>query len=115
MTVLRRQGYVAKVEFNARDQMFVGRVLGIDDVVGFHGASVDLLNKGFAIALKDYQAACQAFGRKAQRTHSGELRLRMSPRTHAKASMAAEARGMSLNAWIEEAMRRTARLDLGEV
>ena len=115
MTVLRRQGYVAKVEFDARDQLFVGRVLGIDDVVGFHGASVDLLVKGFALALDDYRAACAVFGRKPQRSHSGELRLRMSPRTHARAAMAAEARGMSLNGWIEEAMRRTARVDLGEV
>lgn len=115
MSVLRRRGYVAKVEFDGRDRVFVGRVLGIDDVVGFHGDSVDLLTKAFAIALDDYRAACRAFGRPAQRSHSGELRLRMAPRTHAKAVMAAEARGMSLNAWIEEAMRRTARLDLGEV
>lgn len=115
MTVLRRQGYVAKVEFSGHDQMLVGRVLGIDDVVGFHGDSVDALKKAFAIALDDYRLACRSLGRAAQRSHSGALRLRMSPRTHARAAMAAEARGMSLNAWIEEAMRRTARLDLGEV
>ena len=115
MTVLRLQGYVAKVAFDGRDQLLVGRVLGIDDVVEFHSDSVAGLATAFATALDDYQDACRLFGRTAQRTHSGELRLRMSPRTHAKASMAAEARGMSLNTWIEEAMRRMARLDLGEV
>ncbi len=115
MTVLRRRGYVAKVEFDARDRVLVGRVLGIDDAVTFHGDSVAMLEKAFAIALDDYGAACAALGRRAQRSHSGELRLRMSPRTHRIGAMAAEARGMSLNAWIEEAMLRTGRLDLGVV
>ncbi len=115
MNVLRRQGYAAMVEFDARDRVLVGRVLGIDDVVTFHGESVGMLEKAFAIALDDYRAACRALGRGAQRSHSGKLQLRMAPRTHRIAAMAAEARGMSLNAWIEEAMRRTGRLDLGEV
>ena len=115
MNVLRRRGYVAKVEFDGHDRVLVGRVLGIDDVVGFHGDSVAILDKAFAIALDDYQAACAALGRPAQRSHSGELRLRMSTKTHRVAAMAAEARGMSLNGWIEEAIRRTGRLDLGGV
>ena len=67
MTVLRRQGYVAKVEFDGRDQVFVGRVLEIDDVAGFRGASVDLLSYGFAIALDDYRAAKRRSGRMPRR------------------------------------------------
>ncbi len=47
MTVLRRDGYVAKVEFDGRDQLLVGRVLGIDDVVGFHSDSVAGLAMAF--------------------------------------------------------------------
>ena len=115
MNVLRRRGYAAKVEFDGRDRILVGRVLGIDDVVTFHGDSAMRVEQAFGIALADYEAACAALERRAQRSHSGELRLRMSPRTHRIAAMAAEARGMSLNAWIEEAMRRTGRLDLGMV
>ena len=115
MNVLRRRGYVARVEFDGRDRVLVGRVLGTRDVVGFHADSVAILEKAFGIALDDYEAACATLGRQAQRSHSGELRLRMSPRTHRIAAMAAEACGMSLNAWTREAMRRTGRLDLGVV
>ncbi|MBE7211096.1 MAG: toxin-antitoxin system HicB family antitoxin, partial [Gluconacetobacter diazotrophicus] len=43
---------------------------------------------------------------------SGNLRLRMRPRVHAQAVQAAAIRGLSLNAWIEEAILRTARLEV---
>ncbi len=62
MNVLRRRGYVARVEFDGRDRVLVGRVLGIDDVVGFHADSVAMLEKAFAIALDDYEAACRRWG-----------------------------------------------------
>ncbi len=79
------------MEFDGHDQVFVGRVLGIDDMVGFHGDSMDMLVEAFGRAMDDYGAACRAFGRTAQRSHNEALRLRMSPRTRARAAMAAEA------------------------
>jgi predicted HicB family RNase H-like nuclease len=114
VSVLKRKGFVAKVEFDGQDEIFVGTVLGIDDVIGFHGDSVDMLKKAFRIALDDYVATCRKLGRAPQRSHSGELRIRIAAKTHLAAAVAAQARGMSLNGWIEEAMRRMARVDVGE-
>jgi predicted HicB family RNase H-like nuclease len=37
-------GYFARVEFDADNGLFVGRLAGINDVVGFHADSVD--NRG---------------------------------------------------------------------
>jgi predicted HicB family RNase H-like nuclease len=115
MSVLRRKGYVAKVVFNGRDKVLVGTVLGIDDLVEFHGDSIRSLTKAFAVALDDYLAACEALDRDPQRAYSGAVSLRMSPKTHSMAVMAADAQDMSLNSWIEGAVRKAALVDLGEV
>ena len=37
------KGYIARVEYDPRDDIFVGRVLGIEDRVTFHGATVAML------------------------------------------------------------------------
>jgi predicted HicB family RNase H-like nuclease len=114
MNILRREGYVAKIEFDGRDEILVGTVLGIDDVIGFHGHNVDMLKLAFGIAIREYRQTCGVLKRKPQRSHSGKVLLRILPAVHARGVMAAELRGMSLNGWIEEAMRRAAKVDLGE-
>ena len=33
------KGYTARVEYDPRDEIFIGRVLGIEDRITFHGAT----------------------------------------------------------------------------
>jgi len=40
-------GYIARVEFDPRDEIFVGRLLGIADSISFHGATVTELTDDF--------------------------------------------------------------------
>jgi predicted HicB family RNase H-like nuclease len=40
MNVMTYKGYKARVEFDPRDNIFVGRVLGIEDGISFHGETV---------------------------------------------------------------------------
>jgi predicted HicB family RNase H-like nuclease len=44
---LTYKGYAARIEFDAEDRIFFGRILGIRDIVTFHGASVDELEASF--------------------------------------------------------------------
>ena len=55
---LNFKGYLAKVEFDAEDRIFVGRIIGIRDVIGFHGESVAELEEAFHEAVDNYLAAC---------------------------------------------------------
>jgi len=103
---LSYQGYQASVEFDAEDDIFVGRVLGINDVVGFHADDVHTLKQAFAEAVDDYLATCRKLGKVPEKVFSGNLMLRIDPAVHAKASLAAEAEGKSLNQWSEEALLR---------
>lgn len=105
---LSYKGYRAAVEFSAEDDLFVGRIAGINDVVTFEGDSVAKLKRAFREAVDDYLAACAEIGKKPEKTYSGQLMLRLSPRVHAKAALAAELSGKSLNQWSEEALAAAA-------
>lgn len=48
------KNYTARVEFDGRDNIFVGRVLGLESIVSFHGKSVTELRQAFEAAIDDY-------------------------------------------------------------
>ncbi len=93
------KGYLAKVEFDAADHIFVGRIVGIRDVVGFHGESVTELETAFRDAIDNYLAACKKNGQKPNKPYSGNLMLRIPAEVHASVASAAEASGKSINQW----------------
>jgi predicted HicB family RNase H-like nuclease len=40
MNIMSYKGYTARMDFDIEDKIIVGRVLDIDDIITFHGASV---------------------------------------------------------------------------
>jgi predicted HicB family RNase H-like nuclease len=57
------RGYSARADYNAEDRLFIGRLAGINDLVSFHGQSVDELEAAFREAVDDYIAVCVTVGR----------------------------------------------------
>lgn len=100
------KGYTARVEYDPRDEIFVGRVLGIEDRITFHGATVAKLRRDFHAAVEHYLADCAARKRVPQKPYSGKILLRVAPEVHARAAMTAEAQGKSLNQWVAEVLAR---------
>lgn len=47
MNTMTYNGYHTRIEFDAEDEVFFGRIAGISDVIGFHGDSVAELKKAF--------------------------------------------------------------------
>lgn len=103
---LTHMGYQASLEFDAEDEIFVGRILGINDVIGFHADNVIELKSAFVEAVEDYLATCKAAGKSPDKSFSGNLMLRVDPAIHSKAAIAAESAGKSLNQWSEEVLRK---------
>ncbi|QRX83695.1 type II toxin-antitoxin system HicB family antitoxin [Glaciimonas sp. PAMC28666] len=101
-------GYTARIEFDPRDNIFVGRVLGIADIISFHGETVGELTADFYQAVNHYCCRLQAIGRSPEKPASGKRMLRVPPEVHAAASIAAQASGRSLNQWAKEAFARRA-------
>ena len=52
--ILSYKGYQARVEFDADDRIFFGRVAGIKDGAGFHADTVNDLIAAFHEAVDDY-------------------------------------------------------------
>ncbi|MGL4233030.1 MAG: type II toxin-antitoxin system HicB family antitoxin [Casimicrobium sp.] len=103
---LTYKGYSARVEFDAEDRIFVGRIAGVRDIVSFHAESVSGLEKAFKESVNDYLKACEELGQSPNKPVSGNLMLRVPTDVHAKAIEAAELAGVSLNVWAADALRR---------
>ena len=105
---LTYKGFTARIEFDADDNIFVGRVIGIRDIVGFHGGTVAELTKDFHNAIDHYIAVCKKRGIDPQKPYSGNLMLRIPPEVHAAAAIAAETKGKSLNQWAANVLKKAA-------
>lgn len=112
MSAMTYNGYAARIDYDADDEIFVGHLAGINDVVGFHADTVSDLKEAFHEAVDDYVATCAKAGKKPEKPFSGKLMLRVDPAIHARSMLVAELQGVSLNQWAEtvldEASRRAA-------
>jgi predicted HicB family RNase H-like nuclease len=106
--IMNYKGYQARVDFDADDGIFVGRIAGIDDNVGFHAESVKDLVDAFHEAVDDYLETCAKIGKAPEKSYSGNVFLRVDEHTHARAAKAAELAGMSLNEFGEDALEAAA-------
>lgn len=109
MNTMTHKGYTARIEYDERDEIFVGRVLGLRCIISFHGETVAGLRAEFEKAVADYLADCEEQGLKPEKPVSGKLLLRVPPEVHGKALVAAQAAGKSLNQWAAELLERELR------
>lgn len=59
------------IEYSDEDGLFVGRITGIKDLVGFHRTSVAELRGAFQEAEVDYLETCVRLDREPQKPYSG--------------------------------------------
>src|SRR5215210_5137026 len=70
---MSHKGYTARVEFDERDNIFVGRILGIRKIISFHGETVSELRA-------ELESARRLSGRlRGARTQAGEASLGKAP------------------------------------
>jgi predicted HicB family RNase H-like nuclease len=98
------KGQVARIEFDDRDNIFVGRVLGLHAMISFHGETVKELRSEFKNAIKAFLKDCKEQGIAPEKPASGKILLRVPPEVHGAALVAAQAAGKSLNQWATEVL-----------
>lgn len=64
MNVMSYRGYGARIEFDAEDEILVGHLIGIKDIVGFHASDAAGTRKAFEEAVDSY---VELAGQSAQR------------------------------------------------
>lgn len=105
---MKYKGYAARIEYDAHDRIFVGHLVAIRDIVGFHGASVEELETAFHESVDNYLAACTKLGQQPNKPVSGKILLRVPPEIHSAAIMVAESEGKSLNQWATHVLAEAA-------
>ena len=106
MNSMTYKGYFAKINFDERDNIFWGKVVGIKDSITFEGETVDQLTADFHNAIDHYPADCKNEGRTPEKPYSGKLTLRVSPVILAEIAAAAASAGNSLNKWVADTLNQ---------
>ncbi|WP_298217849.1 type II toxin-antitoxin system HicB family antitoxin [Halothiobacillus sp.] len=108
MNTMTYKGYTARLDYDDEDKLIVGRILGIRDIVSFHGEAVTEVEHAFHEAVDDYLEACAKLGQAPNKPASGKLMLRIPQEVHRAALIAAQASGKSLNQWAAETISKAA-------
>ena len=106
--LLKYKGYQGSTEYSLEDDCLFGRLLGINDIITYEGNSVKEIKVAFVESVDDYIETCKKIGKPAQKPYSGKVMFRIDPQVHAKAALAAQLKGISLNQWAEEVLREAA-------
>ncbi len=104
MKPMTYQGYAARIGYSDEDELFVGRVVGIRDIITFHGETVNEIRAAFQEAVDFYLETCAERGEQPNRPYSGKLMLRMPIDVHEAVATTAEVNGKSINQWIVETL-----------
>jgi|SRR6185312_12259851 len=102
--ILQYKNYYASVHFSAGDEVFFGKILGINDLVSFEGASVKDLKKAFKEAVEDYLDTCAQLGKTPEKTYKGTFNVRVPATLHKKASLFAAVNNITLNEFVKTAL-----------
>lgn len=100
------KGYVGSVEFSEEDALFFGKVLGVRALISYEGENARDLVEDFHSAVDDYLELCAAEGVEPEKAYKGSFNVRISPELHKKAAIAAMAKQISLNRFVEESIVR---------
>ena len=87
--MMEYEGYVAVFEFDPTIDAFHGEVANTVDTITFEGRSVDELRTAFGESVDDYLELCEREGRRPDHPYSGTFSLRLGPRLHRAAAVAA--------------------------
>lgn len=102
--ILQYKSYYAEVHFSSDDELFFGKIIGINDLVTFEGATVKELKNAFHEAVDDYLETCKQVGKEPEKTYKGSFNVRIPSELHRQAATAASLKKMTLNDFVRQAI-----------
>jgi len=99
------KGFVGHVEYDDEAKIFHGDVINTRAVITFQGSSVDEIEQSFKDSIDDYLDWCEERGKDPEKPYSGKFNLRISPELHKEISIASRKNNLSLNKFVEKALR----------
>lgn len=102
--VLKYKDFIGTVHYSTDDDVFFGKLEGIDDLITFEGNDVDQLKKSFQEAVEDYLEICESLGKAPHKSFKGTFNVRIKPNLHKQAAYKSVELGLSLNQFVEQAI-----------
>ena len=104
--LLEYKGYYGTVEYSNADNVLHGKVLGIRSLLSYEGISLTSLRNDFEDVIDDYLETCSENGVEPEKPYKGKFNVRVSPELHRSLAVYAINHGQTLNAAVEEAIKR---------
>jgi predicted HicB family RNase H-like nuclease len=104
-TEIKHRGFTGSYDISFDDDCLHGRVLFIDDLISYEGATPAALKQAFIDAVDRYIAHCETTGKAANKPYSGTFNVRVGAELHRNAARCARQRGMTLNELIVRALQ----------
>jgi predicted HicB family RNase H-like nuclease len=79
-------------------------------MISFEGDTVQALVQDFHDAVDEYLDFCAAQGKEPEKPFKGSFNVRVGAELHRQAALEAANRGISLNAFIEAAIRQSVKI-----
>ncbi len=103
---LTYNSFIGSVQFSADDDVFYGKIEGIDDLISYEGTSVAELKEAFRNAVEDYMDLCKEVGKEPFKSCKGSFNVRISKELHLAAMKKASLEGVSLNQLVKKALEK---------
>lgn len=102
--VIFYKDFIGSIHYSTDDEIFFGKIDGIDDLISFEGSNVEELKDSFREAVEDYLELCKLNKKEPQKAYKGSFNIRISPELHKQAVREATVKGISLNQFVESAI-----------
>jgi len=99
------KGYIAVVEYDSEARLFHGDVVNTRDVITFQGRTVDEIENAFRESIEDYINWSNEEGVEPEKPYSGKFNLRLSPELHKEVAITAKKMRISINSFVEKALK----------
>jgi len=103
-------GYQAVIDYDPEIDLFRGEFIGLNGGADFYARDLDGLRREGALSLQIFLDACAEDGVPPRKAWSGRFNARIPPDLHAQVAQAAAAHGISLNQFVERAIRNEINL-----
>ena len=102
MNTLKYKDFIGSVAFSEEDNVFFGKIEGIEDLVTFEGESVSELKEAFHESVEHYLVFCKEHDKAPHKSYSGALNVRLTPDMHRQVAALSSITGDSINSLIRQ-------------